>query len=378
MPAAASRLTRLPAINGLRGIAILAVVYCHLVAGLWAEDGVPRWLSPLLTNGWTGVNLFFILSGFVLYLPYAAGERRMDSVPDRVDFYRRRVWRLMPLFYVAVAAQWAVAAVRGEGTGIGELAAVLSVGFVFDPRTFGPSFNVTLWSIGVEIAFSALFPLLILGLRRWGIARFVAAILVLALAARVVGIWRFPEVQSIAFNTDGVICRIDEFVLGLLLAHCHAAGRLPRRPAVWAGAGIALVGLAWVGFDLTLHHALPALSRAVLNNVLDAGLCAVALAALCPGTRLARALAWPPLQLLGMMCYSLYIWHWPMLGWVMPGKAEMAPATFAAGLSLYLFLVVGVAALSYRFIEFGHARDWRKLFLPQPPPRAAVADSPRP
>jgi peptidoglycan/LPS O-acetylase OafA/YrhL len=107
LPAATAAETRpplhIPAINGLRGIAILGVVYVHSVAaiyvqivgGQWSAATVPVAISPLLTNGSTGVNLFFILSGFVLFLPIVAGNRPLDGIADYLSFYRHRSQRLV-------------------------------------------------------------------------------------------------------------------------------------------------------------------------------------------------------------------------------------------------------------------------------------------
>jgi len=370
------RAERLAVVNGLRGVAITLVVFFHLVLGALPEHGLSLTifgsavsLSPLLTNGWTGVNLFFILSGFVLFLPYAADRGAMSELGDRMAFYRRRFWRLMPLFFVATIVAWLLAAARHGNTSIGDLLAVLSLEFTFDPQRFAPSFNPALWSIGVECVFSALFPILVIAAYRAGMARLTAAVLVIALAARLLGIHRLPALQGANFNSDAFVCRLDEFVLGMMLARLYVAGRLPRRAGCWALAGTGLIALAWIGFDLVLRGRLPPLARAGLNDVLDAGLCAVTYAALSPGTRLAAALSWPPLQRLGIMCYSIYVWHWPLLQLIAPDRAAMSPAALAVAIPLYLGLTLGAAALSYRFIEFPTGRGWRwgLAAVPQPP-----------
>jgi peptidoglycan/LPS O-acetylase OafA/YrhL len=160
----------------------------------------------------------------------------------------------------------------------------------------------------------------------------------------------------------------------MVVAQLYVQHRLPRRPGRWALAGMALVAIAWVGFDLQVRGIMPPLTRAILGDVLDAGFCAIVLAALVPGTRLAAALSWRSLQLVGMMCYSVYIWHWPLLSWMMPDRAALLPGDFAAALLSYLLLMAALAALSYRFIEFAQARAWRPLFLL----RAAVRAVPSP
>jgi peptidoglycan/LPS O-acetylase OafA/YrhL len=366
---------RVAVVNGLRGLAIAGVLWDHIVVGRLAPTscrlflfGKPIPLTAFIFNGWTGVNLFFILSGFVLFLPYSADAGRLGRSEDRLFFYRRRAMRLLPLFYIAVISEWIVTSLlRYPPTSFAEFASVLSFGFILDPQTFGPSFNVALWSIGDEIAFSALFPLLVLGLRRIGAGRFIVLVLVAALAVRLAGIMRFPAVQAGSFNSDAFPCRIDEFVLGIVLAQLYRQGRLPRRPGLYAAAGIVLVLASWVGFDMVLRGILPPITRAVLNNLLDAGLCAILVAALVPGTRLAAALSWRPLQVVGMMCYSLYIWHLPLLNWLMPERSLVPTGEFLFLIAVFLAAAFALAALSYRFIEFRRVGDWRSLFLLRPP-----------
>src|SRR5262249_35692461 len=271
------------------------------------------------TNTATGVNLFFMLSGFVLFLPHVANAQAMGGTADRIDFYRRRALRLLPLFYVAVAVQWTVAAIEGTSDAR-ELSSVLTFAFTFAARHFGPSFNFPLWSIGVEVVFSALFPFLVLASRKTGMLPLIVGVLAAALAMRLVGYIRYPEAEAASFNTDMFLCHLDEFVLGMGAAQLYGAGHLPRYAGRAMLGGAVLVLVAWGGYDMSLRHVLPSVARAAINDVLDAGLFLVTIAALMPG-RLTAALSWRPLQVLGMMCYSLYIWHWPILHWLIPDRA---------------------------------------------------------
>ncbi|MBV8889570.1 MAG: acyltransferase [Alphaproteobacteria bacterium] len=367
---------RLAVINGLRGVAIGLVLSYHLIAGTMSPQSLDgfgwiaaRLVSPLLTEGWTGVNLFFILSGFVLYLPYAAGQRTMHSLADRLAFYRRRAWRLLPLFYIAVLLEWA-AAPGPDPRDIGELLSILSFGFIVSPHYFGPSFNPPLWSLGVEIAFSAVFPVLVAAQHRLGLGRLLMLVLATAFAFRFGGILRFPALQSPTYNSDSILCRIDEFVLGMAVAAAWVGGRLPRRPGGAATAGLLLVALAWLGFDQVLRGDLPPLARAGLNNVLDIGLCALLMAALAPRTRLARMLSWRPLQIAGCMSYSLYVWHLPLLRAVIPDPAALTAGALGLAIPIFLALALAAAAVSYRLIEFPPAA-WRRRLRLGPSPRPA-------
>ena len=96
--------------NGLRGLSILAVIYHHMFAertpagtGAIRVGGLTLLPYAPLANGFLGVNLFFILSGFVLYLPYASGRRTMARGEDYRRFYVHRFQRIMPLYYLFVA-----------------------------------------------------------------------------------------------------------------------------------------------------------------------------------------------------------------------------------------------------------------------------------
>jgi peptidoglycan/LPS O-acetylase OafA/YrhL len=102
-----NRHKKIGVINGLRGLAIIAVIYQHLLARFtphgWHAFEIGSFnlsLYSFLSNGWLGVNLFFFLSGFVLYLPYSAGQRTMGSMVDVWSFYKHRWVRLMPLYYL--------------------------------------------------------------------------------------------------------------------------------------------------------------------------------------------------------------------------------------------------------------------------------------
>src|ERR1700689_3768513 len=94
---------KLEVINGLRGFAILAVIWHHLF-GLYFKPGssvaleIARGGGSFLSYGWIGVPLFFVLSGFVLYLPYAEGGAKLATGADALNFYRRRAERLLPLY----------------------------------------------------------------------------------------------------------------------------------------------------------------------------------------------------------------------------------------------------------------------------------------
>ena len=374
---AGKTLDKLATVNGLRAFAILAVMYHH--TGAWPSEGpfLP-WttlsIGPILHNGWTGVNLFFILSGFVLFLPYAKGTRNLATFGDATTFYRRRFWRLMPAYYVAALVLLVVTYFADHPVSFGrESLSLLTFSFVFSRYSFGPGYNPALWSLGVEVLFSLAFPLLIIAVRRFGIWRLLWVVLVTTLIARAVGRLWSPQFECPHAISDNITGRLDEFVLGMVVAHLYVRDLIGVRARHLLLPGIALILAAWFGYDGCRTRSWQVVLTAPLNNVLDAGLCAVLLAALSGRGVAVRFLSFVPLQVVGMMCYSLYLWQMPIGHWL----AE-DPSDSLTGLRLvwYVVLTFVVAALSYRFIEFGHVRDWRSLFLI--PARRRRAQAPNP
>ena len=357
---------KLEVINGLRGVAILAVIWHHLF-GLYFKPGsvvaLPAAAGPAvyLSYGWIGVQLFFVLSGFVLYLPYAEGRARLETTADLWSFYRRRAARLLPLYYIVALLCLALNQPPPDGVKFGaELVSMGLVLFPFVNHGFEPFLNPPLWSLGVEIWFSVIFPLAILALRRFGAVRLLLATVALGCASRTLGLVLQPG-EPILPLTTGLTASLEIFGTGMVLAQWYAgtAGRqrLARpRLAVATGAAVAVAAI-WAK-----QAALPGMDVLFADGLtLGLGLVVAGLLSLEAGL-LRAVFANRPIQLLGMMCFSLYAWHEPLLRHVFQG--DIAPLDgLAQTLPVYLTLLAGIGALSYRFIEFGRAADWRGLFL---------------
>jgi peptidoglycan/LPS O-acetylase OafA/YrhL len=149
---------KLAVINGLRGYAILGVIYFHLLGVFFNQPG---WVTehigslavfPLtfLGHGWLGVDLFFILSGFVLYLPYAAKSRTLANKQDVWNFYKSRAARLLPLYYtvllvsVIFVAHWINI---HDAIFWRTMLLLFTCTFNFTKETFIPQCNYVLWNL---------------------------------------------------------------------------------------------------------------------------------------------------------------------------------------------------------------------------------------
>ncbi|HEU4489865.1 MAG TPA: acyltransferase family protein [Jiangellales bacterium] len=299
-----------PGLDGVRGLAVLAVVAFHLGA-------------PWLRGGFIGVDVFFVLSGFLI-TALLLGEFGATGRLDLPAFWARRARRLLPalLLVLLVLGAWAAwvappesaAALRGDA-----LAALLYVAnwrFVATGESYlattAPSPLLHTWSLGVEEQWYLLMPLLlvaVLKLRRGRTRVLTPLLLVLAVASAALMLVLDVSGASHARVFYGSDTRVFELLLGAALAAAVHTRGLPRpRSADVAGAA-GLVGLGAAAVVLTATG--PALFRGGLVLV-AVGAAGLVVAAATPGTITATVLGWWPLRAVGIVSYGLYLWHWPV------------------------------------------------------------------
>lgn len=321
-----------------------------------ASIDVVRHVPYLFGQGWLGVNLFFVLSGFVLFRPYRLGVRAFQSWNDVKTFYVRRFLRLYPLFVVSCAVSVLIKGVTPDN--LWELVETVTTLWLFTGTEIGPPLNWVLWSLQVEVWFSLLFPLAVWSLQRFGYVKAGLVIAVGALSVRVAGAWLYPGHGAVATPNplmNSFVGRFDDFFLGMVICHVFHQESLFLRysslPSLAVGGGVALAAV--VGWDLVRYDVLPFGVVPFLYNVFQVGMFFFIMAAL-KGTFLMTALCrmwW--LRIHGAMCFSLYVWHGALFG--------LFPRVWIYILSVYL-----VSLASYRVIEFGQVKDVRALFRLDP------------
>lgn len=366
---------RLGVINGLRGIAIIGTVFHHSFFDYFkygaAHNSTPWVVDLIASSGWLGVNLFFFLSGFVLYLPYSSDKRRMATRGDVREFYRRRFIRLMPLYTFI----WVVSLIFVADLQLNQLyfykAALLYLGclYPFYPGMFYPPGNWVMWSLGAEIWFSVLFPLVVIVVRRLGWMKGLGFALLGALCVRVAGQWILGTAATpLNMVSDSVIGRLDEFVLGMYGAHLYRTGFRASSSHLMLGLGLLATGaLIWAWRYLGV---IPPLSGAVANNFVDLGMLLITITVLTLSRWWSTMLQARWLQLAGIMCYSIYMWH---------GIVQLQfKQSLHSGLLpyvAYLLLVMVLSAFTFRYIEFRSVASWREL-IPRSTQR--ITESPVP
>ena len=359
-----------PVINGLRAIAILGVIWHHLFFHLLvppmgsAMDGFGLIALSILTSGWMGVNLFFFLSGFVLFLPYATGRRSFNTEADSRSYLYRRAVRLLPLFYLSLLTGIALSDIdRSTLSFMFVLPLTLALLFPLFPFSFFPIGNWVLWSLGVEIFFSIAFPAIARTMQRFAIWKVVFVAASVGLATRIVGelYFRAPYPTQLNFISDGLLGRIDDFALGMACASLYALQRLPRH-ALTFPAGLLLILLSTTLSLQWILQVLPPWSLAVAHTLFNVGVFLAVSHLVNSRGFVARILELKPVQVVGMMCFSLYVWHGIILLKIYPHHGSNSAIEILSRLPQYLIVTFSIAAVSYRFIEFPK-QSVRDLFL---------------
>ncbi len=312
--------------------------------------GVPFFPFTHLSNTWQGVGLFFVDSGFVLYLPFVLGKRRIERFADVRDVWVRRAYRLLPLYYAMLLVYYAfdLAMLHRMRAPLAELPYYATFAFTFTNDLWMPRPNGILWSIGVEVCFSLAMPLFVLLIRRVGMLRFLAAAIAIGTLTRYLAYadgWGVQKNHNLNTLADSLLGRIDAFALGMAAATLFARRYEGLRPSVAVAASFLLfTASAWL-WDTHIALARPSLVAPLIGNALASfAFFALLLGALRAEGILARVLTFAPLRAAGVGCYSLYLVHMPVL-WIWHGRPHGLEIVAAFALMAVL------SALTYRFIE---------------------------
>jgi peptidoglycan/LPS O-acetylase OafA/YrhL len=357
--------THIPALDGLRGCAILAVLLLHFTSALAAPAGAPaRAIKQVFSLGWTGVDLFFVLSGFLITGILADAR----ATPHRYrTFYVRRALRILPLYYGFVLLLFIVPPLIGARAYTTSFADQLPYWLYLQnvwPMSSGAlDFAAHLWSLAIEEQFYLVWPLVIFTLSRTAALRVCAFCLAGALAYRVVCVFTVDDLRAVYFHTFG---RIDGLALGGAIALIARGGggvaRLRRMaPAVLAvsAAVLAAAPLHPSGFNpggaymvSVGYSALAFLFGAVLVLALDGG-----------WPMLSRLLSARALRFFGRYSYGLYVLHVPLVG--LARLAGVSPDAFAGtgwelpGLLAYVTLMFAASIV----VALGSWNLYEKPFL---------------
>jgi peptidoglycan/LPS O-acetylase OafA/YrhL len=321
-------------IDGLRAIAVIAVVLFHAKL-------------PFLTGGYVGVDVFFVISGFLI-----TAILLQDHSISR--FYKRRAQRILPALSVLIAAVLAVGVAILLPHDLVKMAksAVATVlfgsniwfwrqsGYFAVETELWPLLHT--WSLGVEEQFYLAFPLLVKLVHRWRRGHLAILFGVLALGSLASAVFAIAHVKGVlAFYLAPP--RAWELLAGAMLA--TGALHLPRAP--WLRAAVAAAGLGLIGWPIVAWSPQTVFPGwGAVPPVLGAML--VIWAGQGGAHPLSPIIGCRPAQGIGLISYSLYLWHWPVLAF---GRYVAVRELTATETVLAIVVMAVLAWLSWRFVE---------------------------
>jgi len=345
-----------PGLDGLRAIALLAVIAYHVGFG-WAQGGL------------LGVGIFFTLSGYLI-TDLLMAEQAATGRLALVTFWQRRARRLLPALFVmlAVVAGW-VALLQRSQLPVLRGAMAAAMGYVSNWWLIGhnasyfarfgpPSPLGHLWSLAVEEQFYLIWPWLILaGLaltrgkdhasRRHWLAR-ASALLAVTSAVLMAALYHPGYDPTRVY--DGTDTRAFALLIGAALAFALPSRLMPARPPRNGRLlldGIGSTGLVVIAVLIwrTGQYS-PFLYRGGML-LLAVATGAVVLAVVAPAGRVGRVLGLAPLRWIGVRSYGIYLWHYPIIVLTTPADGQETPIRA----SLQVAASIAMAALSFAYIE---------------------------
>lgn len=323
-------------IDGLRAVSIVSVVLYHV--GL-----------PYVSGGFVGVDVFFVISGYLITKIVAAEMRHGTFSFSR--FYERRARRLLPTLAVVLAACFVVGLFVMVPQDFEEFAHSMFYTLIFTANIFfadrggyfDPSLNLApllhFWSLAVEEQFYLVWPLVLLALTRYLPGRVVVAVAVLIALSFLANVTTLDDDARAAFYMPHT--RAWELLLGCILA--LAAPRLGRAVAHVAG----VLGLALIMWAvLNLDHRVPYPGFWALVPTLGAVL------VIWSGERgpslVGRLLSLRPLVFIGLVSYAWYLWHWPAIAFF---RYEFGREPAGGEIAAMIAIPFVLAVLSWAYLE---------------------------
>jgi len=379
---------RLAYLDGIRAVAILEVVYRHV----WDKLGPPEIFIPTIFGTFAtheaiynlqfGINLFFVLSAFLLSQIWLRAWYTDAPKPDYFYHLGSRFLRILPAYYLAVLLSIAIVFRNNLGQILDifhhysfQLLTMLTLTHTLFPTTTWAFDNPVLWTLTITAIFYLLLPLLVLATagKRWYI--FLPVAFLVSIGWYVLSVKFAPSLEA-TFASSGIVPTVEpekylarqfpaylfDFTTGITLANMYVRKKLevsqdavaewPVRPTLssWF-APIGLIILAGVG----LAPDRGTLLRELLHIPMTLAWGLILASVLFGRSSVLRTLlSWKPLRIIGIISYSVYLCHWPILRWVF-GLAIMQTLSYQqlliSGFTIVVIFIITCGMVLYVLIE---------------------------
>ena len=306
---------KIPSLNGWRAIAITLVMLDHIkYAAGFPYQRLPEWSLVFFDQGNLGVRIFFVLSGFLI-THLLLGEAEQSGFISLKDFYIRRCLRILPVYFTYLGVLTCLIGLNLYG---GETRSAWIGALTFSRNMIGPDASYTghFWSLAVEEQFYLTWPVCLGALALWRRPQLAFAVLatlmVLSPVVRALGFTpeENGEFYSRILGGHSVLIYIDSLAVGCLGAFLirRLSIRLTQKTAlIVLAAALATIALgAWGDETYT--------EKRIASTFIPSVQAAAVLIAIWVSTQRQCFIAytilnWPPINILGILSYSIYIWH---------------------------------------------------------------------
>lgn len=356
---------RILALDGFRAIAVLGVLWAHI----WMFFGNPAFTvarvnvaQPISFFG-TGVDLFFVISGFCMYLMHHISDNEEVNWKWSLEYLSKRWFRIAPAFYLAIVAygminvsfvfwnfDWAYALKN----------AFFIRNFFSEPTQYAPHF----WSLSTEWQFYLVLPFILLIIQKFSFAKSIPVLLAICLVSRL-GIALFVAQDDFNVINYSLLNRLIEFILGIIVAHFYINRTIPwieSSTVVIIGALIAFSGRVLLSAYFQYRTDwLGVMAKTLDIFLLASGYALVILSTLSSQNLFTKLLESKVMTKIGKYSYSMYLWHWiialqvsALVKWMMPSSNQFILVNIAFLISIGLLFPI--SALSYKISEAPYFR----------------------
>lgn len=370
---ASSSLSYIPGLDGIRAIAVIAVMLRHYTSPFTPLLNDAGWgwkaYAAIANLGWVGVDIFFVLSGYLIAKMLL--NNPIQSLDGYLKFVNRRVWRLIPA-YVACLLVFSLIAmmftpnskVLNNALSLWTMTSNIQSAFIHRTALMDGHYNlVHFWSLAVEWHFYLLLPVLLWIFR----SVYLTAIILIAVAIATRYLFQQLDLSDNAIYSF-TLCRMDALAMGCLLA--TVAPKITQKYAdlyLVAGAVLFVSIMYTISQSTIPYKKLPWMQLYGYTLIgLSVAMMLVGIIKASVKNRLVMLLERPFMLMTGRASYSLYIWHlvfFPFIANVALDRYDTSLEAFIAAFMMVVSLAALMSALSYKFVEskfyLAHRREAR-------------------